>query len=55
VKQYIKNQDEHHKRKSFQEEYDEWSAKYMIKNNPNKFGIDKGEVFIYTLINQGVF
>jgi len=23
VKQYIKNQDEHHKRKSFQEEYDE--------------------------------
>jgi len=38
VKQYIKNQDEHHRRKSFQEEYDEWSANYGIRNKPNKFG-----------------
>ncbi|NOX65765.1 MAG: IS200/IS605 family transposase [Chlorobi bacterium] len=28
VKNYIANQDEHHKRKTFAEEYDEWCMKY---------------------------
>ena len=28
VRDYIKNQEEHHKRKSFQEEYDEFKRKY---------------------------
>ena len=30
VKSYIENQDEHHKRKTFQEEYKEWAKKYGI-------------------------
>ena len=30
VKNYIKNQEAHHKRKSFQEEYDEWRKEYGI-------------------------
>ena len=30
VKKYIKNQDEHHRRKSFKEEYDEWAREYGI-------------------------
>ena len=30
VENYIKNQDEHHKRKSFQEEYQEWAKKYGV-------------------------
>jgi REP element-mobilizing transposase RayT len=30
VNQYIKNQDEHHKRKSFAEEYEEWARQYGI-------------------------
>jgi len=28
VRYYIKNQEEHHKKKSFQEEYDEFILKY---------------------------
>lgn len=31
VREYIKNQEEHHKQKSFQEEYDEFIAKYNFK------------------------
>jgi REP element-mobilizing transposase RayT len=30
VKNYIENQDEHHKRKTFQEEYKEWAKKYGV-------------------------
>jgi putative transposase len=30
VKGYIENQDEHHKRKTFQEEYKEWAKKYGV-------------------------
>ena len=30
VKKYIENQDEHHKRKAFVEEYQEWAAKYGV-------------------------
>jgi putative transposase len=30
VKRYIKNQDEHHRRKSFTEEYEEWARQYGI-------------------------
>jgi len=30
VEKYIKNQDEHHKRKSFQEEYKEWAIQYGV-------------------------
>jgi putative transposase len=30
VKQYVKNQEEHHRRKSFKEEYDEWAGQYGI-------------------------
>jgi len=30
VENYIKNQDEHHKRKSFQEEYKEWAIQYGV-------------------------
>ena len=30
VENYIKNQDEHHKRKSFQEEYKEWAVQYGL-------------------------
>jgi len=28
VREYIKNQEEHHKKKTFQEEYDEFISKY---------------------------
>jgi REP element-mobilizing transposase RayT len=28
VKKYIQNQDEHHRRKTFEEEYQEWKANY---------------------------
>ncbi len=31
VRNYIKNQEEHHKKKSFQEEYDEFITKYGFK------------------------
>ena len=31
VREYIKNQEEHHKKKSFQEEYDEFILKYGFK------------------------
>ena len=31
VRNYIKNQEEHHKKKSFQEEYDEFQRKYGFK------------------------
>ena len=31
VREYIKNQDEHHKKKTFQEEYDEFIKKYGFK------------------------
>ena len=30
VKNYIKNQEEHHRRKTFKEEYDEWREKYGV-------------------------
>jgi REP element-mobilizing transposase RayT len=30
VKRYIKNQNEHHVRKSFKEEYDDWARQYGI-------------------------
>ncbi len=30
VKSYIENQDEHHSRKSFQQEYEEWARKYGV-------------------------
>lgn len=30
VKSYIENQDEHHKRKTFQEEYKEWAKQYGV-------------------------
>ena len=30
VKKYIKNQESHHKRQTFQEEYDEWARQYGI-------------------------
>lgn len=30
VQRYIKNQDEHHRRKSFTEEYEDWARKYGI-------------------------
>ena len=30
VKNYIKNQEEHHRKKTFQEEYDDWKVKYGI-------------------------
>ena len=33
VKKYIQNQEEHHKRKTFKEEYDEWLEKYGIFND----------------------
>ncbi len=33
VKKYIANQDEHHKVKSFTEEYNEWLKKYGFPNN----------------------
>jgi REP element-mobilizing transposase RayT len=33
VKKYIKNQEEHHRRKSFKEEYDEWAIQYGILDN----------------------
>lgn len=32
VRDYIKNQEEHHKRKTFQEEYDEILTKFGVKN-----------------------
>ena len=31
VKNYIENQDEHHKRKSFTEEYEKWLQKYGVE------------------------
>ena len=30
VKNYIENQDEHHKRKTFQQEYKDWAKKYGV-------------------------
>jgi putative transposase len=36
VRDYIKNQEEHHKKKSFQEEYDEFILKYGFKMIDNK-------------------
>jgi len=30
VKKYIKNQESHHKRQTFQEEYNEWARKYGV-------------------------
>ena len=36
VKRYIENQDEHHRKKTFTEEYNEWMIKYgipIIKNS----------------------
>ena len=36
VRNYIKNQEEHHKKKSFQEEYDEFILKYGFKMVDNK-------------------
>ncbi|MEM0577042.1 IS200/IS605 family transposase [Flavobacterium polysaccharolyticum] len=36
VRDYIKNQEEHHKKKSFQEEYDEFILKYGFKMVDNK-------------------
>ena len=36
VKQYINNQDKHHRKKSFQEEYDGWCVKYGIEINKNE-------------------
>ena len=36
VREYIKNQEEHHKKKSFQEQYDEFILKYGIKMVDNK-------------------
>lgn len=30
VKRYIKNQDEHHKKQTFQEEYEEWARQYGL-------------------------
>ncbi|MBU0701162.1 IS200/IS605 family transposase [bacterium] len=35
VKRYIENQDEHHQRKPFHEEYDEWKGKYGIQDDGN--------------------
>ena len=36
VREYIKNQETHHKKKSFQEEYDEFILKYGFKMVDNK-------------------
>lgn len=36
ARDYIKNQEEHHKKKSFQEEYDEFILKYGFKMVDNK-------------------
>jgi len=36
VRNYIKNQEEHHKKKTFQEEYDEFILKYGFKMIDNK-------------------
>lgn len=36
VRDYIKNQEEHHKKKTFQEEYDEFILKYGFKMVDNK-------------------
>jgi putative transposase len=36
VRNYIKNQEEHHKKKTFQEEYDEFILKYGFKMVDNK-------------------
>nr|WP_315173892.1 IS200/IS605 family transposase [uncultured Flavobacterium sp.] len=36
VRDYIKNQEEHHKKKSFKEEYDEFILKYGFKMVDNK-------------------
>ena len=36
VREYIKTQEEHHKKKSFQEEYDEFILKYGFKMVDNK-------------------
>jgi putative transposase len=33
VKKYIRNQDEHHKRKTFEEEYQEWKKNYGFFND----------------------
>lgn len=33
VKKYIANQDEHHRVKTFEEEYDDWQKKYGILND----------------------
>lgn len=30
VKKYIQNQDEHHRKKSFDEEYEEWKREYGV-------------------------
>lgn len=30
VKRYVENQEEHHKRKTFAEEYKEWAVKYGV-------------------------
>lgn len=35
VRNYIKNQEEHHKRKNFQEEYDEFIRRYNFKISKN--------------------
>ena len=34
VRNYIKNQEEHHKHKTFQQEYDEFIVKYGFKRFP---------------------
>ena len=34
VRNYIKNQEEHHKQKTFQQEYDEFIIKYRFKKFP---------------------
>jgi len=36
VRDYIKNQEEHHKRKTFQDEYDEFIVKYGFKRFKDK-------------------
>ncbi len=38
VRNYIKNQEEHHKHKTFQQEYDEFITKYQFKVFPGQFG-----------------
>jgi putative transposase len=38
VREYIKNQEEHHKHKTFQQEYDEFISKYGFQKFADNFG-----------------